>query len=304
MPSDLLKPPAISVIMPVWNGETHLREAVESILAQTFTDFEFIILDDGSTDGTPAVLAEYAAKDSRIRIIPLDHDGIVLALNRGVAEARAEWIARMDCDDRAYPERLARQWDAVRKNPEAVLCHTQLRIVGDPKYVTRAARFVRTQALIALRLCYQCPISHPTVMFHKGTFLKCGKYQPEERHAEDFGLWGRMILRGDIVGVPEPMLDFRVHDGSISKQKAETQQTLSLGIAIRHCAEFMGLNHEGAERACKTLRYRSYRTGLRDWFWFLSHCLPKLKWQSLELWIWAIQQTAKRMLSPPSAPQS
>ncbi len=288
--------PTLSVIMPVWNGEAHLGEAVESILAQTFDDFEFLILDDGSTDGTPAILAGYAARDHRIRIIPLNHEGIVLALNRGVAEARADWIARMDCDDRAHPERFARQWAAIRQNPEAVLCHTQLHIVGDPKYVTRAARFVRSQALIALRLCYQCPISHPTVMFHKGTFLACGNYLPEERHAEDFGLWGRMILRGEVVGVPEPMLDFRVHEGSISKQKAETQVALSYEIAIRHCEAFMGLGRKDAERALRILRYTSYQGTLADWFWFLSRCLPRLKWQSLELWIWAIQQTLKRVL--------
>ena len=109
--------------MPVWNGERHLREAVDSILNQTFPDFEFIILDDGSTDSTPEILQEYESKDARIKIIKLNHEGIVVALNRGVAEAKTDWIARMDCDDIAHPERIERQWTAIRKRQKTVLCH-------------------------------------------------------------------------------------------------------------------------------------------------------------------------------------
>ncbi len=115
--------------MPGWNGETYLREAIDSILGQTFRDFEFLILDDGSTDSIPSIMAEYAKLDPRIRIIPLDHQGIVIALNRGVQEARADWNARMDCDDIARPEHFARQWEAAQAKPGAVLCHTQTRVI-------------------------------------------------------------------------------------------------------------------------------------------------------------------------------
>jgi glycosyltransferase involved in cell wall biosynthesis len=175
----------LSVIMPVWNGEKYLGEAIDSILAQTYEDFEFLILDDGSTDGTPAILSKYEAQDSRIRVIHLNHEGIVSALNRGVAEARGEWIARMDCDDNAQPERLEKQMRALREKPGAVLCHTAISQIGDPQYMTKLQRFPRTQAMIAARLCYQCPIVHPTVVFSKAAFLKAGGYKAEERHAED-----------------------------------------------------------------------------------------------------------------------
>ncbi|RYD24095.1 MAG: glycosyltransferase [Verrucomicrobiaceae bacterium] len=278
--------PLISIIMPVWNGERYLAEAVRSILGQTFRDFEFIILDDGSTDRTPEILAEFAAQDSRIRIIPLEHEGIVTALNRGVAESRAAWIARMDADDISHPERLARQWAAVGKKPRAVLCHTHTNIIGDPAYITRAGRFIRSHALIALRLCFQCPIIHPTVMFRKDVFLECGGYRQEERHAEDFALWGRMIARGPVVGVPEPSLDFRVHGASISKQQAATQEALSQKISARHCAAFMNLDEEKSVRAYRAIQGLFVPRPVREWIWFLINCLPKMRWHSLEMWAW------------------
>ncbi len=294
-PVDAMSSPAISVVMPVWNGEKHLAEAIESILAQTFTNFEFIIVDDGSTDSTPRLLTGFAEKDNRIRIINLPHEGIVAALNRGVAEAQAQWIARMDSDDVAYPDRLARQWAAIHTNPAVILCHTQIRIIGDPKYVTKSARLVKTRGMIALRLCYMGPIVHPTVMYRKDAFFSCGRYHPEERHAEDFGLWGRMVELGEVIGIRRPLLDFRVHENSISKVKLEAQQFVSREIAVRHCAEFMLLEPEEAERAYRALRYQAYRSSLWDWFWLIFRCLPRLKWRSAEVLMWAARQSIRRI---------
>jgi glycosyltransferase involved in cell wall biosynthesis len=282
--------------MPVWNGETYLREAIDSILNQTFDNFEFLILDDGSTDETPVILNDYVDRDPRIRIIPLDHQGIVMALNLGVKEARANWIARMDCDDIARPERLERQWQAVQKRPDAVLCHTQIHIIGEERYVTPAGRFIRTEAMIRLRLCFHCPIIHPTVMFRSDSFLACGGYLPEERHAEDFGLWGRLVEKGAIVGISKPLLDLRVHHASISKQEANFQMELSRKIALRHCRQFMRLNHEEAELALDSLTFQRSSSSLSNWFWLLSFCLPRLRKHSFELWSWVAYATIRRLI--------
>lgn len=283
--------PSISVIMPVWNGERYLAEAIESILAQSFRDFEFIILDDGSTDRTPEILAEFAARDARIRVIRLGHEGIVVALNRGIDEARASWVARMDADDIARPDRFARQWAAIQAKPTAVLCHTHTSIIGDPNYVTPAGRFIRSKALLALRLCFQCPIVHPTVMFRKSVVIECGGYRPEERHAEDFGLWGRLLMKGDVIGVAEPVLDFRVHGASISKQKADVQEALSQMTATAHCQEFMKLEGSVAVRAYRAIQGVNLENPLIEWLWFMRKCLPRMRWQSFEMWAWVVSRS-------------
>lgn len=285
--------PEISVVMPVWNGERHLREAVDSILNQTFRNFEFIILDDGSTDSTPGILREYEAKDNRIRTVRLDHEGIVIALNRGVAEAKADWIARMDCDDIAQPERFAKQWAAIEEHPGTVLCHTQIKLIGEEEYITKVPYLVRSHSLLKLRLCHQCPISHPSVMFLKKAFHDAGGYLPEERHAEDFALWGRLIEHGKAVGIPEALLEFRVHSNSISKQKLDTQIALSRKIAVKHCMKFMQLNESQAVRARDTLSQAGNPRNSKDWFWFLFQCLPRLGNKGVELWLWVARQTFK-----------
>lgn len=279
--------------MPVWNGERYLREAIDSILAQTFRDFEFLILDDGSTDSTPLILADYAKRDARIRIIHLQHEGIVVALNRGVEEARGEWIARMDCDDIAHPERFAQQFKALQKSG-AALCHTHIRIIGDPRWITPAGRFIRSNALLKLRFCFQCAIVHPTVMFRKDRFQELGGYLPEERHAEDFGLWGKFLASERVVGIAKPLLDFRVHGESISKQKAQTQSSLARMIATRHCEEFLSLRGDIASRAYEILLQNAhYEASLGDWFWFLFRCAPRLREQSVEMWFWLASRTMK-----------
>ena len=287
--------PEVSVVMPVWNGAKYLREAVQSILNQSFADFEFLILDDGSTDETPSILDEFAKREPRIWVIHLAHEGIVKALNRGVGEAKSEWIARMDCDDIAHPERLMKQMRALKETPKAVLCHTAIQQIGEPQYMTKLQRFPRSQAMVAARLCYQSPIVHPTVVFSKEAFLNVGGYHSEERHAEDYGLWGRMWSVGKFVGINEPLLQFRVHGGSISKQMADVQAALTKAIAQRHCAEFMGLNKSEAQRAHGAITEAKREKRPSEWLWFVSRCLPKLRWQSAELWAWAASQTVRRL---------
>lgn len=288
--------PAISIVMPVWNAQVHLNEAVESILAQTFRDFEFLIVDDGSTDRTPEILAHHAAKDSRIRVIRLTHGGIVQALNKGVAEASAEWIARMDGDDVSHPTRLEKQWLAIQRNPAAIFCHCHTRIIGDPNLVTHAGHFIRTKALLALRLCFQCPIVHPTVIYHKQTFLECGGYEPFEEYAEDYGLWGRLLMKGEVVGVAEPLLDFRVHQASVSKQMSYEQQRITECVTLRHCGWFMDLDEEAAARAYRVFHWDLCPRPVLDLFWFLFRCLPRMRWQSLEMWAWAAKFSIRRLI--------
>jgi glycosyltransferase involved in cell wall biosynthesis len=284
--------PRISIIMPVWNGEKFLAAAVDSLLAQTFSDFELLVIDDGSTDRTPEILQGYT--DPRLRVLRLDHAGIVVALNHGLAQARADWVARLDADDISEPRRLELQWQAVNRRPRAVLCHTAVTCFGEGSVSAGEARLPRSRSFMALRLCYQCPIVHSTVLFKKTVALAVGGYLPEERHAEDFSLWGRLLEQGEFIALPEKLVQFRVHPMSVSKQNLETQMALARRIGTQHCRQFMRLSNEEAQKANAVLLTVPCRREWREWWWFLNVCLPRLKWQSAELWAWAASQTCRR----------
>jgi len=279
--------------MPVWNGEKYLAASVDSILGQTYRDFEFLIVDDGSTDGTAKILASY--HDPRLRIIRTGHAGIVSALNLGLAQARADWIARQDADDISRPRRLEILWRALQRHPGAVLAYTDVELIGEGNPMAiRRARMPRTRAFMALRLCYRCPITHSTVLFKKEAALGVGGYLPEERHAEDYSLWGRMLERGEFVGCRQKLLDFRLHPQSVSRQNLETQRALTEAIAARHCGKFMQLSEEDAQRAQAVLRTLPGDRRWADWWWFLTRCAPRLRWKSFEARGWLLQQSIKQ----------
>jgi glycosyltransferase involved in cell wall biosynthesis len=291
-----IMPPKISIVMPVWNGERYLQEAVDSILRQTFTDFELLAIDDGSTDATAAMLRAYADKDSRVRVHRLNHAGIVVALNHGLASAQGGWIARQDADDISLPHRLQTQWRAVQGKPGTVLCHSDVEFIGENAGKTGRARLPRSRSLVALRLCYQCPIVHTTVLFHKASALEAGGYLPDERHAEDFSLWGRLLERGDFIGLPERLMKFRLHSLSVSQQNLAVQRALARQIGMAHCRRFMQLGDADAGRANSLLLALPRDRRIRDWSWFLSHCAPRLRWKSGETLVWLAWQTLKVLL--------
>lgn len=287
-------PPKISVVMPVWNGEKYLRAAIESVLAQSFTDFELIVVNDGSTDSTSEIVTSYA--DARVKHHRLEHGGIVTALNFGVSVAQAEWIVRQDADDVCHRERFATQWRAIWDDSQAVLCFCDVSLIGEGCAEIRRTRFPRTRALIALRLCYHCPIVHSSVLFRKDAFLRAGEYRAEERHAEDYALWGRMLELGGFIPLPNRLLDLRLHDESVSKGNLDAQIALTTRIAVEHCERFMRLTSEEARRAFGILVVPAHSRKSRDWWWFLSKCAPRLRWWSLELGAWLLLQTLKQII--------
>jgi len=281
--------PQISVLMPVWNGERFLAEAVGSILAQTFKDFELLAVDGGSTDRTLEMLAGFA--DSRIRILHAP-PGIVPALNFGIAHARGSWIARQDADDISRPHRLAAQWAAVHRDPAAVLCHTDVELIGQDAATIGRPRFPRSQAFLALRLCFQCPIVHSSVLFKTETVRAVGGYQGQQ--AEDYGLWGRLIESGRVIGIPQKLLQFRLHDVSASKRHREVMTAAAQIIATGHCQRFMRLSEAEARRAYAVLSAHG-QCPWREWSWFLRHCVPRLRWNSAETYAWLGWQTVKTL---------
>jgi glycosyltransferase involved in cell wall biosynthesis len=189
--------PKLSVLMPVYNGARFLAEAIESVLGQTFADFEFLILDDGSDDETPAILAAYAAKDTRIRSARRARRGLVATLNDGLAQVRSNLVARMDADDVAHPERLERQYRHMTAAQEVWVLGTQCDLVDANGRRSPAPKPMPTAApdVADAMLCYNA-VHHPTVVMRRDPILKLGGYRPAYRHAEDYDLWLRVVEAG------------------------------------------------------------------------------------------------------------
>ena len=213
--------PAISVVLPVHNAEAYVREAVESILAQTFTDFECIIINDGSTDNSGVVLRELARRDARIVLVERPNDGLVSALNEGIKIARAELIARMDADDVAMPERFALQHARMMEEPELAVLGSFARVMDKDGDIILSADYehyplTSEQATRCVEHS-RCPAHHPTVMMRRDAVLKAGGYRKAFCHAEDYDLWLRMSDLGyAIANLPQPLLNYRRHGANVT----------------------------------------------------------------------------------------
>lgn len=228
--------PTVSVLMPVHNAERYLVEAVESILGQTFTDFEFLIIDDGSTDRSRAILEQYAARDGRIRLTCRPNTGYTVALNQLLGLARGELVARMDADDVALPERVARQVEYLRTHPEVVCVGTAVR------FIDAAGRFLReghpgmdNEEIQQRALAGDCPLNHPSVMMRRAAVEAVGRYHPEFQPAEDLDLWLRLGEVGRLTSLPEPLIKYRQHAASFSEQYQQLQLERSAAAVLEAC---------------------------------------------------------------------
>lgn len=202
--------PIVSVVLPVYNGERYLHKAIESILSQTYRDFELLIIDDGSTDDSQRIISGFA--DPRIRLLVNEHRlKLSGALNRGMTEARGKFIARMDADDIARPERLATQVKYLVKHQDIGLCGSWVKRFGACR-PTVDKNPLSPEEIKAYTL-FECAFAHPSVMFRKSFFAKEQlRYNGEFYPSEDFELWSRAVHLFPCVNIPKVLLDYRVHN--------------------------------------------------------------------------------------------
>ncbi|MCB2425872.1 glycosyltransferase [Methylophaga pinxianii] len=225
--------PLVSVVMAVFNGGSYLPEAIESILNQTYKEFEFIIINDGSTDDSEKIINHYKNTDSRIRVISRENKGLVNSLNEGIAIAQSEFIARMDADDVSLPERLSIQYDFLSKSKEVVCVGSDPIIIDDDgDEITRLFTPPDNDRIQELLLSGHCPLEHPTVMFRKSIANSAGNYRKEFEMAEDYDLWLRIGEIGKLANISLPLLKYRYLNTSISA-KNQTRQ----GLATRKSCE-------------------------------------------------------------------
>jgi glycosyltransferase involved in cell wall biosynthesis len=235
----MLSTPLVSVILPAHNARRYLAEAVRSICDQTFTDFECIVIDDGSTDSTAILLAYLARKDPRIKISRLQCGGIVKALNVGLQQAVGQFIARMDADDISRPERFARQVDYLRKHPQCVAVGSRVQLVdpfGSPLWET-SPELAHERIEARLLAGDGQGMVHPAVMMRRDAVMTVGGYRREYQWAEDLDLFLRLARVGRLANLPEVLLEYRQHLRSVNRNRHETQQQLVAGIlAEAHAA--------------------------------------------------------------------
>lgn len=232
--------PRVSVILPVYNGEAYLLEAIESILGQTYADFELIVLDDGSRDGTAALLD--AVRDPRVRVVHQENIGLALTLNKGIALARGEYIARQDADDISRPERLARQVAYLDAHPACGLLGTWSVIQEDRVLTTRQHRHPCSNGELQFRLLFDSFFVHSSVMMRRSALERAGLYptDPERNPPEDFDLWLRIARDHAVANIPEPLLVYREVPGSISRTRAELLDRRAIAIAAENLGLLVG----------------------------------------------------------------
>ncbi|WP_309621746.1 glycosyltransferase [Novosphingobium sp.] len=224
--------PAVSVAMSVYNGERFLVPAIESVLAQTMGDFEFLILDDGSRDQSRALAESYAARDARIRVIARENHGLVISLNQLLAEARAPLVARMDADDICLPERFARQIAFLAQHNDHGVLGSRTSDIDeyDRPYPLAAGEHPETHAELVHNIAHGGPLlAHPTVMYRRDVVLAAGGYHQAFRHCEDYDLWLRLAGRTRIANLPERLLRYRHYADQVSSRHALEQQ---VGVAV------------------------------------------------------------------------
>ena len=226
----------ISVVMPAYNSEQFIAPAIQSILDQTYTTFELIIVDDGSTDATGELIQRFASRDDRIKIINGQHEGVGQAMNLGIGHAIYPWVAVMHADDIAMPQRLERQLTAAQADPEVV-------IWGTDGYHINSKNDVLSRFQVGPRSKMDCrqlrakgkmvQAIHPTVMLNREVLIKVGNYDSTLDIAEDIELFDRMLCYGDLVTIPENLLRYRIHGTSLSMEKNAKMHQIRLYVLAR-----------------------------------------------------------------------
>ena len=235
--------PAVSVLLPCFQAEDTLTEALDSLFVQTFRNFEVVAVDDGSTDRTLEVLHSRAQNDPRLRVISIPHAGIITALNAGLANCLAELVARMDTDDRCHPHRLETQFTYMQLNPDVSVLGSQVNAFPEDDVQEGLRRYLAWQnsllsdSDIRREMFVESPLTHPSVMFRKQAVLAINGYE-EHGWAEDYDLWLRLYVNGaGFAKIPEVLVDWREHLNRLTRQDGRYSSSNFLNAKIHYLVQ-------------------------------------------------------------------
>lgn len=242
------EPIFLSVVLSTYNDEKYIAEAIQSILDQTYPYFEFIIVNDGSTDGTLNIIKSF--RDDRIVLIDKPNTGLIDSLNTGVKTAKYDWIARMDGDDIAEPYRFEEQVKAIKKG--IVLISSQCSIIDSDGVSIGTTRFLTSKIGITFSKVLEFPlIVHPVVLFKKQVFEAVGGYDKNMYVAEDYDLWCKILSFGDVYICTKCLLRLRKHGDNISVQKRDEQK---INLLIGYIKYLFGINRTLTDTEYQALR--------------------------------------------------
>lgn len=261
--------PKASVILPVYNAGHYLAYAIESVLQQTFTEFELLLLNDGSTDGSLEVMQRYAAQDERCHVITRENKGLVYTLNEGVELARTEVLFRMDADDLCLPTRFAKQMAYLDAHPECVAVGSRVMLIdpdGDP-----LCPFVDTFDHAAIDVAHMQglggAIAHPAVAMRRPAVMAVGGYRSAFKHAEDLDLFLRMAEYGQLANLPEVLFMYRQHPNSIG-YKYRKEQAQSANLAIKQSYKRRGIQFQNIDVSAADNSDNEVSDVYKRWAWW------------------------------------
>ncbi len=252
--------PLVSVVLPVYNGAADLPKAIDTILTQTFADFELIVIDDGSSDGTAAVLR--ALRDPRVRAVHQDNTGLAATLNRGTALARGRYIARQDHDDWAMPTRLEKQVAFLETHQDCALVGTRAEIWAGDRKTGRAHDHPTDNAALQFELLFDNPFVHSSIMLRKSALDAVGGYSTDRSRQppEDYELWSRVARHYQVANLPERLTVYREVPGSLSRVGPNPFQEKLVLISSENLAHATGCTiPEQRHRDVAAMTHGAYR---------------------------------------------
>lgn len=251
----------VSILMPVYNAERYLSEAINSILAQTFKDWELIIINDGSTDNSEKIIRNY--HDSRMYYIRNSENlKLIKTLNKGIDYCHGKYIARMDADDSCFPERLRYQVEFLDNNPDYIMCGTNATVVDGHYQTTGKIRNLPDDNLLQIGLLFSPSFIHPSVMIRREVLEK-NRYDEEYKHVEDYELWCRIARQGKVANLQKDLLAYRWHDTNVSVLNNQVQEEMKDRI-IREQLKMLDIAPTEEELYCHKITFRLYALGQKQ----------------------------------------
>ena len=296
-----MKKPDVSIVMSVFNDERYLCDAIESVLGQASVEFEFIIVDDGSTDNCPAILSQYASQDARIRVLRQDNQGLTRALITGCDVATGEFIARQDADDVSLPGRLVKQVELLRSDSRLAFVSCQAQVIApDGEVVLTHTRPTGPKDATDLLLHGGSgPPGHGTVMFRRDAYLRVGGYRSEFYFAQDCDLWFRLAEVGKLSYLPEVLYQYRLAPGSLSGSRNPVKRLFADAVDECRALRLKGQSEEPVLQYCRTLKDRIHErcdSSEAGTLYFIGRNL--LKTHPLSAFRYLMQSFVKKPVNP------